>query len=421
VFVHKLGIVGLLILSIQAASAAPAQLRFSDMEKLLLLKNKDIQIAQINQDQSEHELSSSYSGFLPSLTYYNDFIDTADSTEDPSKRIYSNSIGLKQNLFSGFQDYYKVKNAKLNVLESNNKLSIEKLNQVAELKTAFANLVLAQRMLKFSERIIETRKNIKELVSLRLSSGNETQDSMLFADGQLDEANLDVVTSTRSLAAAKRRLKFLLGDSLPEDFEVAGDIPLIDMPAKPDFQKIAVESLEFQNAALSERRGLEDIKSSRAQFLPTVDFSVTREREKKRNYSEVDYNKIYYTKYSISITFPLFEGFTTYHDVKRVELEGEKNKLNLVKVSEDYYTQLRDTYDKLQELKKRKEIYLKLLEAAKMRDMIHTSKYRLGIVSFEIWIDSQNDLISYEKSVIEIDFEIATNLSKWETLANARG
>jgi outer membrane protein TolC len=419
--VYKIGFFTFLFLSAQVANAAPAKLFYVDVEKILLSKNKDIQIATLSQEQQEHNVSSSYSGFLPTLTYYNDFSNTFDSTESTSKKIYSNSIGLTQNLFSGFQDYYKVKNAKLELAQANNSLSLEKLKQVAELKTAFANLLLAQRMMKFSERIIETRKGIKELVSLRFSSGNETQDSMLFADGQLEESNLDLSNSVRALDLAKRKLKFLIGEELPTDFEAAGSVPLIEIPTNPDFQKLSVDSLDFKNAALSERKGIEELKSSKAKYLPTVDFSVLRERENKRSFSESNFNKIYSTKYAINVTFPLFEGFSTYHDVQKSELEAQKNKLNLVKVSEDYYLQLKETFDRLIELKKKKEIYLKLLEASKLRDMIYTSKYRLGIISFEVWIDSQNDLISYEKSVIEIDFEIETNLSKWETLANARG
>lgn len=418
---NKIAFGAFLFLSIQVANAAPAKLFYGDVEKILLTKNKDIQIADLSREQQEHSVSSSYAGFLPTLTYYNDFSNTFDSTESTSKKIYSNSIKLTQNLFSGFQDYYKVKNAKLELAQVNYKYTIEKLNQIAELKTAFANVLLSQRMLKFSERIIETRKGIKELVSLRFSSGNETKDSMLFADGQLEESELDVSNAMRALDSAKRRLKFLIGEELPEDFEAEGSVPLMEMPTNPDFQQLSVDSLEFKNAALDERKGIEDLKSSKAKFLPTVDFSVSRERENKRSFSETDFNKIYTTKYAINVTFPIFEGFTTYHDVKINDLEVQKNKLNLVKVSEDYYLRLKDTFDRLIELKKKKEIYLKLLEAAKLRDMVHTSKYRLGIISFEVWIDAQNDLISYEKSVIEIDFEIQTNLSKWETLANTRG
>ena len=416
----KIGLIGLIFLSAHVEAAVPRKLYYTDVEQILLSKNKDIQIAKIQVEQQEYALKSSYSGFLPTLTYDNFYSDKIDSTESTSRKIYNNSITLSQNVFSGFQDYYKVKNSKLDLLQSNNNLTLEKLKQRAELKMAFANVVLTQRLLKFSEKTINTRKDIRELVSLRFTSGNETQDSILFAEGQLDESTLDLDNSRRALQAAKRRLKFILGEDLQDDFEVVGSIPLIEIPTDPDFQKLAVESLEFKNAAINERKSIEDLSSNRAKYLPTVDVSVTREGDKRRNFSRNDFNKIYATTYEVNVSFPIFEGFSTYHDVKVSELEQEKNRINLTKVSEDYYNTLRETYDRLTELKKTKEVYLKLLEAAKLRDMIHTSKYRLGIVSFEVWIDSQNDLINYEKNVIQIDYEIEANLSKWETLANAR-
>lgn len=411
---------GLLVLSVHVEAAAPRKLYYTEIEQILFAKNKDIQIAKLDVEQQEYSLKSSYSGFLPTLTYDNYYSDKIDSTESTSKKIYNNSVTLTQNVFSGFQDYYKVKNAKLDLQQSNNILTLEKLKQRAELKMAFANVVLAQRMLKFSEKTINTRKDIRELVSLRFTSGNETQDSILFAEGQLDESTLDLNNSQRSLDSAKRKLKFILGEDLQEDFEAVGSIPLIEIPKEPDFQKLSVESLDFKNAALRERKGIEDLKSNKAKYLPTVDVSVAREADKRRNFSRTDFIKSYATTYEVNVSFPIFEGFSTYHDVKASELEQEKQRINLTKVSEDYYNTLRETFDKLTELKKTKEVYLKLLEAAKLRDMINTSKYRLGIVSFEVWIDAQNDLISYEKSVIQIDYEIEANLSRWETLANAR-
>ncbi|MDO9180814.1 MAG: TolC family protein [Bacteriovorax sp.] len=410
----------LFILSTQSAFADSVKLNYADVERIFSTQNKEIKIAHINQEQSDHDVYSSYSGFLPVLTFANDYTDTHASNESSAKKIFSNSIGVTQNIFSGFQDYLKVKNAKLSLEEAGNNLSKERLTQISELKIAFGNLILSQRLIKFSKDLIVTRQGIKDLVALRFSSGSETKDSFLFADTQLEEANLSLITSKHSLESAKRKLRSIVGGELPEDFEVTGLIPLSDVPFNPDFQKIAVSSTEFQNAVLSEKIGAQEVQISQGKFLPTVDFSVSRERENKRAYSEIDYNKNYYTKYSINISFPIFEGFTSFHSLKKSELENDKNKINVIKTYEDQSMQLKDTFEKCIELKAKKEIYLKYLEAAKLREMINTSKYRLGIITFTTWIDAQNDLISYEKSVIEIDFEIETNLSKWEILAFAK-
>ncbi|MEK6921151.1 MAG: PEP-utilizing enzyme [Nanoarchaeota archaeon] len=80
-----------------------------------------------------------------------------------------------------------------------------------------------------------------------------------------------------SLYISRRPQEYFFSEDIPADFEAAGPIPLIQIPTNQDFENLSVDSLEFQKAALAERKGLEELREEIEKAL-----EQKRKTEKKK-------------------------------------------------------------------------------------------------------------------------------------------
>lgn len=394
-------------------------LTFEECRQKLLFKNREIEIAKIDEKISELDLNKSYSDLLPTLSLNTFASDRTLTNEDPSKRIFNQSLDLSFNIFNGFQDYSKIITQRLEIQKSKTLRLQKEKNQLNQLKKIYSDLLMAQKKEAYYRKSVETRKNIKELVALKFSSGSETKDSVLFSEGQLEEANADLELALLNLSSSRRQLSHLLDDSLPSDFYVDESLPKINIPTiqSMDYTKLLLENSDYKVNSIEQQISEQSLKAAQGKFLPTVDLTISKEIERLRNYSETQFEKTDSNYIKLTVSIPLMESLSQSFEYKKLKAEKLKSEIEREQLKVSLNEKYISLIEKNQDLLKKKEIYQKFLRASQLREEISTAKYKMGLIKFDNWIDAQDSYLSYQKTVIENENEIQTNEAEFESLA----
>ncbi len=130
---------------------------------------------------------------------------SASSRKNPSTS-YDYSVTGQQLLFDAFKTSFDLSSAERGIESTRYNYDVTSSNIRLRLRTAFANLLSAEELLKVTESI-ETRRNQNlKLVRLRYEGGREHKGSLLTAEADLAQAVYDVGQARRSIYYSQRQL-----------------------------------------------------------------------------------------------------------------------------------------------------------------------------------------------------------------------
>jgi cobalt-zinc-cadmium efflux system outer membrane protein len=114
-------------------------------------------------------------------------------------------------------------------------------------KSAFYNVVQRQAFLDISSADRQLLNQIRERVKLRVDVGEAPKYELIKADTEALAAERDYQAALVKVNEAKTLLRGLIGVSLPEDFDVAGNLPMQQsLPALNQLQEKLPESPSLQ-------------------------------------------------------------------------------------------------------------------------------------------------------------------------------
>jgi outer membrane protein TolC len=125
-------------------------------------------------------------------------IQTGPNTEDVTKgrnrtpTDYTYGAAVQQLLFDGFKTSFSLSQNERSIYASRYAYDVTSSNIRLRLRTAYANLLAAQELLKVTEEIETRRKQTLDLVKLRYEGGREHKGSLMTSDADLAQAAYDV-------------------------------------------------------------------------------------------------------------------------------------------------------------------------------------------------------------------------------------
>lgn len=400
----------LLTLLFLTHSLQAREITWSEAIKLAQQNSLEYQAA-LSTYKSVEELELSGAGaFLPKLTASASGTQSGTIGSTGVTNNYSAQLSLSQNLFSGFSDinnyFLKKTNSKLALATLNSAKA--KLSQ--ELKQSYAELFYMQDFKKLAHDILKRRIENNNNVRLQYEVGRENKGSLLLAKSYVDSAEYDILKSEHDLEMASENLKRILGVSRDETLTIANNIAKEQMSvARPDFNYIASQHPDVLSAQHEESLAAYNLKITRAQFLPSLDFSGNYIYTDTKFFPEND-------KWNVALTLsiPLFEGFKTYSSYNSNSAKLDSSKLNSVNIFKKLESAVKKSYYDYVESIQKEKIDENFNKAALLRAEIARNKYKNGFLSFEEWDSIETDLILKQKEILGSEKNRIIKQALWE-------
>jgi outer membrane protein TolC len=322
---------------------------------------------------------------------------------------YQYDVTSQQLLFDGFKTSYDLSTAQRNIIASRYSYDVTSSNIRLRLRTAFANLLSAQELLKVAIQIRNRRKQNLELVRLRYEGGREHIGSLMTSEADLAQAEYEVRQAERAIYLSQRQLTKEMGRTFFSPMSAEGSLEVKETQGKiPDFEKLTATNPFLQQLIAEKDAARFGLKSAYSEFFPQVYASA--------NIGNVNVNafpdKNEYS-YGMTMTFPLFEGGTRFANVSKAKAtlgqaaQDERSGHDTVILTlSDTWTKLRDALDNI-------AVRRKYLEATEVRARIAEQEYAIGLMSFDNWIIIEDNLVSAKRTLVESQLTALTAEASW--------
>jgi len=329
---------------------------------------------------------------------------TAYSTE------YRGQLSLQQTIFDGFKTKGNINQAKAELSLAFANLGALKSVVSFELKSAFAQLLYAQELVKISGEVVKIRQDNARMIRLLYDGGREDKGALLLSEANFKGATFELEQSRRNLVVSGRQLLSVIGKDLPEPLRVDGELEVSPLPVLPDFKKLVYQTpVYFQQQARADAASA-GITIAQSGWYPTVSADATAYRsgtgllpQDREGWSG-----------GVSVTYPIFEGGRTYFNVRAARasllqelatLRSTTNETELA-LSRDFKAYV-DAVDNV-------GVQRSLFEATTLRYQIAEAKYRNGLSSFQDFNTITDNYVNQQKNFLAARREAVIAEATWE-------
>ncbi|HEX4141829.1 MAG TPA: TolC family protein [Candidatus Methylacidiphilales bacterium] len=388
-------------------------LTWTDCVRLATQYNPDLQSAREQVLNSDAVHMGAYSALYPQISLsYNESRSYASANLYASHSYataYGEQVSLSQLIFDGFATKGNIDQAKAQLDLAFAELDGEKATVSFNLKSSFAQLLYAEKLIKISEDIVDIRKSAARLVRLLYEGGSEDKGDMELAEANLAQSlySLDQSVRTRDLSAVQ--LSVFIGKDLPAPVLAEGELVTDHLPVMPDFQKLArVTPLynERQAEVGASAAGLTVAKSGWwPRITANADATHTDDAFPLRNHG---------FGAGFAVTYPLFQGGATYFNVKAADASLRQALDNLRSGTNDAALTLAQMFKGMVDSEDNVRIQQELLEATALRYKISSADYRNGLMSFEDFNNITDDYVSQQLSLLSAQLSAVVAEAGWE-------
>jgi outer membrane protein TolC len=394
------------------APAWPAdELSFEDSIGMAARQNPSLRGSRADLTAAEHDVARARAGFLPQVSASAGYTDATDGRA--SSR--SNSVTASQNLFAGFQDDAKLKQAHANRDSTEAALVQTKAQLSHDLKSAYAGLLYAQRNVELTEDIRRRVEENLRLVQLRFESGRENKGSLLQTRASMSQARLDEAQAQQDLNSAQAELGRIIGRP-DEEWRASGAIPINEPAGAPDFAALARGAPSTVQADARQRAADQAVRVARASYFPSVDVRATR----SHNSGDDIVNAGTQNNVGASLSIPIFSGGRDYHGERSALAAADAAKAQSESVQSDVLVALRRAYAGYLQAVEQVKLAREFLDAAEVRASIARAQYQNGLASFSDWDRIESELTQRQKESLIAQRDRVTAEAAWE-LAQGKG
>ena len=322
---------------------------------------------------------------------------------------YTYGANVQQLLFDGFKTSYSLSSAQRNIEASRYNYDVASSNVRLRLRTAYANLLAAQELVKVTEEIEARRKQSLELVKLRYEGGREHKGSLLTSEADLAKAVYGVNQAKRNVYLAQCQLIKEMGRRTFIPYTATGDFKVKEAdPNRPDFEKLCETTPLLQQLVEQKEAARLGLSSAKAGFFPQI-FATAGESNSNTN-AFPDQNQ-----YSIgtNLTLPIFDGGNTIAAVAKAKAALGQAEADERSGRDGVIVTLSNTWALLQNAIDNVSVQQKVLDAAQERAKIAKAEYSIGLVSYNDWIIIEDNLVSAKTSFVNAELSALVAEANW--------
>lgn len=364
--------------------------------------NADIQSALESQRSSRYLLYGSYSNYLPQITATVSLSRgqtlTSFGDKTGSNNLYNGALSGSYNLFNGFQDLGKNRQADANTQIAILNAQITKAKVSYELTSAYENLRYAMASSKLTQEIIRRRDENLRLVDLRFQSGRENKGSVLLAKAYTEQARYDDLQAQTLRRVSSAQLAKSLGRDESVELILTDDIPGEAPPSqRPDFAQLAESTPDVRQSQSKEKSAEAAVTIARSQFLPSLNMTGSIGKLGNNFFpSETDR-----WSFGVNLTYPLFTGGKDFYTTRSALAAESAAHLNRISSQRDIVAKLEQAYANYLQAVAKFKVDESFKNAAQTRSEIARKRYNNGLLTFEDWDVIENDLINRQKTFLQ--------------------
>ncbi len=393
------------------------QLTWQDCVRLATSQNPDLQASREAIINSDAVRMGAYSALYPQISL--SFGDTRSyqSANLFSPYVYSTAyaeqVSVSQMIFNGFATKGNIDQARaqLNLAFAN--LNGVKASVSFNLKSAFAQLLYAQKLVKISSDVIDIRQSAARLVRLLYQGGSEDRGNMELSQANLDQALFALDQATRDRDLSGVQLSVYIGQDLPTPVLAEGELVTSPLPVTPDYHQLALLTPSFFEHKAQVDAAAAGITIANSGWYPTI--TATADATRSDQHFPL---KNHGWSAGFAATYPLFEGGATYFDVKAANASLRQALDNLRSGTNDAALTLAQMFKNLVDAEDNVRIQKELLDATGLRYKIAEADYRNGLMSFQDFNTITDDYVSQQLTLLSAQLSAVVAEASWE---EARG
>ncbi|MBC8756977.1 TolC family protein [Kordia sp. YSTF-M3] len=381
--------------------------------QLTLAHNYGIKIVNNTVKVAENNTSIFNSGYLPTLTGNAGGTYNLDNTEaefsngnttvlnGAESSRYNASINLNYTLFDGLGRLYNYKRLKeqyqLSELEARETIE----NTLLQLFSVYYSVAQLSENTATIKETFEISKDRLVRSEYQFDYGQNTKLDVLNAQVDINNDSISIVNTEQQLKNTKRDLNVILGNKLPQDFNVDTTITFLFEIEKEDlWTKTKANNVSLLQAEKNISISSLDVKSNRSQYLPTIGLTGTYGWNRNNNNAAAFVAVSTNTGFSggINLSWNLFDGGGTLTRVRNAKITLENQQLQKEQILIDLERNFNNSWDDYQNKILIYELQQKNIKTAENNFNRTKEKFKIGQVNSIEFRQAQLNLLNAELS-----------------------
>jgi outer membrane protein TolC len=266
-----------------------------------------------------------------------------------------------------------------------------------QLRQAFVELQMTQTLIELTQSIAERRAQNVKLVQLRYEAGREHRGSLLLAQAQSAQSDLDLKQAQRSLSLAQYRMGQILGRTEYETLSLQDQLaePVNANLTLPDYPALAKKTpLVLKWQAQLEAAQLA-VNSAYGSYYPSLDADASWGRTDQDFPPQRDQWSL-----GVSLSWPLFTGGKRWAAVASAEAQVRLVSAQAIANYQTVYLNLMQSWVDFQNARDQLDVEKKFLDAAQERSRISEAQYATGLLTFDNWTIIEDDFVQTRKTYL---------------------
>ncbi|MDD2889565.1 MAG: TolC family protein [bacterium] len=372
-----------------------------------IAKKNNLQIIQAKKsvEIAKNDVNSAYSSRYPDINFSSGYSrDYKDNSLTPATDKHSASVGLSYQLYNGGYTCASIEIAKIRaeIAEENYRLTEQEV--ILSVKQTFFSILEKEEKIKLSDKILSRRKEDYSLIKLKYNVGRESYPSVEESEVNLSQAEYDKLSAEEELKLSKVDLNLLLGRNSQTELLLKNEsTELRELPPCSEFisqakdlrPDIRIENLNHKVLYLQS-------KETKSEYFPKLNLSSSYGLGGSGFFSGDDISGLKDNPLSVgvSLSFPIFDGFSTKSKIKSSSLEIIKHTIKLTELEQNIESEILQAYSNWTLAKKRLELSEKSLNA--IQDMYELTRlqYEQGNTTYFFFQQKEAELTKAEYNYI---------------------
>ncbi|WP_238251226.1 TolC family protein [Capnocytophaga cynodegmi] len=302
----------------------------------------------------------------------------------------SGGVNMDVTVFAGLQNWRRLKLAELNKIASQYKLDKMKDDITLMIINAYLEILSNKEQIKKLNIQLEVSKeNLKRTQDL-IEAGSLPRGDLYEAESQFFSQEQQIIATENALFISKMGLAQLLLLKNYQDFEIADtslEIPITDILSKTPTEILERAKEVTQDVKIAQTNvdlAESNLKLARSAYSPRLSAQWGYNSRWSKNYPEnfwrqIDQNKGMYA--GLSLTIPVFNGFSTVGNIKRQEINLLRSQWNKQQAELTIEKNVYQAYTDASNAKKLFEATEKTLQAKKQSYVYANERHAVGLMN----------------------------------------
>jgi outer membrane protein len=329
----------------------------------------------------------------------------------------SYGISSRVDLFSGLQNYNKMKQSNSILLASMQDVEKEKVDITMSIATAYLEILFQKELLQINQNQKETIRLQVERTEKLVEAGSVAKGNLYEIQAQFANEKLNTINAQNSLKLAKLNLVQILDLDSLSGFEIdfADTIDIQLLPLLPNATEVYQEALDFlphiKSAEYQYKSSETNLKIQKGGISPTVyasaslgtRYSSSQEENLNQNYGEqLDINMNKYIGLGVSV--PIFNKGRVKNNIDNAKIQLYDAEFLLEQTKQQLYKNIQQAHSDAVSAQEKYNAALEAVNSYKEAFHYTEQKFNVGIVNSVDYNIAKNNLIKAESDLLQAKY-----------------